>query len=253
LYDKKEAEVLNDFDVKQSSIKNLINNFIEEILEKSNLNKFSLRGITNITPTNDDKFILNYESATKKTTIDNKNVIYNILDDVDLNGKVMGFIKEKKVANIHFYLQGTNEYFYDFISKKDKLSPNDIKNIAGKAIYGVDFNINNKKFGRENVNILMQTSKPLIITLHKNNDDIDGILLDVDDKGHIMYNPNLPSDVSDKMDSIIKKFEPILNVRYTRKEVFRWQDKNGEQNIFLGARFLILPRGKKAISAIEIK
>jgi len=258
LYDKKTPDEINLEDAKQSDIKKLINKFMKTVLDESGARKYSINGVTNIEPTNDEKFILSFESATKKMSVTNTNILYPILDDVQVNSKLEKFIKDKKVINIHFYLQGNKEYFYNFISKEKKIDKKTLKNIAGKSIYGMDFFVGNKKFGRENVNILLQTSKPLDIKLHKINaktelEEPDGIIIDTDSRGHVMYNPNLPSDIEKEIEKSVEEYQPVLNVRYTRKEVFRWESENGEQNIILGARLLILPVGKTSVNAIEIE
>jgi hypothetical protein len=148
------------------------------------------------------------------------------------------FIKEGK-ANVYFYPQGTSAYYLDLMNCPI-FSKKTVNTIAGKSIYGIEFSYGNENFGRENVQVLLQTDSSLDVRT-QNGD----IFIDPDELGHVTYNPNL---LGVEELNFTDNYRPILYCRFTKKEVFRWVDGMG-RNIMLGSRFLMMPFGKKTPSA----
>jgi len=257
LYDRSlgsEEDIAEIEDVPGEDIKKIINHFIHSILKKSGVEKYSMYDVEEVTGTPDGSYEVHFKNN-KKVPIAETHPLFPVFDDLEVYRKLVKFL-DKGPGNIHFYLQGTKEYYFNFLKSK-LLDPKSLKTIAGKSIYGVDFYIGNSDFGRENVNMLLQTSKTLMVSQHKqakNTDfeDVDGIIIKTDEMGHILFNPNLPDEDVKQAFDVIDQYTPILYIRFTKKEVFRWNNENG-RNIILGGRCMILPKGKKANRAEEIK
>lgn len=159
----------------------------------------------------------------------------------------------RQKLNIYFYKQGNN-YFYDYAKTKEFggtfSSFDGMKNMVGKSIYGTDFTIDNKVFGRENVNVLVQTDRNFVLQPYPfpNGDDV---LINVDKTGHVLYNPNFPNEQLKDIKDLVEKYLPVIVGRYGEKESFKFKDSAGN-NIFLGCRMLVMPKAK-AGNATEIK
>lgn len=260
LYDKSikspsEEMDINSDDVKNEELKKVINHFIDHVIKKANLVQHAMLNVEEVTSTpKEDIYEIHFKNG-KTQMIKMGHPLFDIFDDLEIYRKLVKFL-DKGVGNLYFYPQGTKEYYFDFLESKI-LDEKIMKNIAGKSIYGTDFYVGNTKFGRENINILLQTSRTLEVKQHKVDqgteiEEIDGIVIKTDEKGHVLFNPNLPNEDINKTLKSIEQYTPVLYCRFTRKEVFRWLDEKG-RNMILGGRFIILPKGKKATRAEEIK
>ena len=257
LYDRSlesEEDIATTDDIAGEDIKKIIDHFIHSILKKSDMTKYSMYDVEEVTGTPDGGYEIHKENG-KTMLVEEGHPLFPVFDDLEVYRKLVKFLN-KGPGNIHFYLQGTKEYYFNFLKSK-LLEPKSLKTIAGKSVYGLDFYIGNTNFGRENVNILLQTSRTLMVSQHKqakNTDyeDVDGITIKTDEMGHILFNPNLPDEDVKKAFQVIDQYTPVLYVRFTKKEVFRWTNENG-RNIILGGRCMILPKGKKTTRSEEIK
>lgn len=124
------------------------------------------------------------------------------------------------------------------------------RQIAGMSIYGLDFKLNSKNFGPENVQCLIQTNETLKIDYNYDEDDEpNGMKISTDQRGHILFNPNLPAP-KDAEDPILQ-YRPVLNARYTEEDNFVFT-RSGNVIVLLGCRILIMPYGKIPGTAIQL-
>lgn len=260
LYDKAiksgaEGMEIDPDDVKSDDLKKVINYFLNNTMKKSGLTNHGMMGVEEVTTTpKEDAYEVHFKTG-RILRIPEGHQFFEIFDDLEIYRKLVKFL-EKGPGNLYFYPQGTKEFYFDFLKSK-LLDQKTLKNIAGKSIYGMDFYIGNTKFGRENVNILLQTSKSLEVKQHKIGkgteiEEVDGLIIKTDSKGHMLFNPNLPNEDVVATFKSLEQYAPVLYCRFTRKEVFRWSDDKG-RNMVLGGRFMILPKGKKSARAEEIK
>lgn len=237
-------------DVSGKDIQKFINEFIKRVLIKSGLNKYGIKNVIKVDVKG--KNILFYTQPNNVITIGPNHPIYDLVSDPVVLKKTAKNVKKEQKLNLYFFIQGTSEYYFDMMAETELLDRETLDTIAGKSIYGSDFYVGNNKFGRENINILLQTSHKLVVQQHKTGDDVDGLILKTDEQGHILINPNLPSIVTEELGRVIDVYLPVLFARFTRNESFKWEDETGG-NMILGGRFLILPKGKMPSKAIEIK
>jgi len=257
LYDKS-LESDEDLDVEQGDatskdIKKVVNHFVHSTIVKSGMEKYSILDVEEVTGTPDGNYEIHKADGTSQV-IKEDDIRFKALDDIEFYRRIVKFLKAGP-GNIHFFLQGVKEHYFNFLKSK-MLDQKILNNIAGKSIYGADFYVGNYDFSRENVNLLLQTSRTLEVGQHKqakNTDaeEIDGIVIKTDEMGHILFNPNLPDEDVTNMFKTIDQYTPVLYVRFTTKETFRWSNETG-RNIILGGRCMIIPQGKKASTAIEI-
>ena len=240
----------NENDIKGEDIQLLINTFIRKSLKISGLDKYSILNVVRVDAKKKD--VLVYTEGNKVITISPNNPIYELAGDPIILKKMVKYVKKEGKLNLHYFIQGTPEFYFDMMKDSKVLSKESLNTIAGKSIYGTDFFIGNDRFGRENINMLLQTSKKLNIQQHMRGDEPDGIILRTDEQGHILMNPNLPSIITDELQRIIDVYLPVLFCRFTRNEHFKWTDRTGKNMIF-GGRFLILPKGKMPSKATEVK
>lgn len=116
------------------------------------------------------------------------------------------------------------------------------KEIAGKAIYGVDFEFGkDKPFGRENVNILLKSKTPITVEPHVLKNKENAVLIKTDERGHVLFNPNLP--LPKDMDDPILTYRPVFHPKWVQNE-HHLEVVNGVGMLFLGTRIFIVPAGK---------
>lgn len=150
-------------------------------------------------------------------------------------GKFMAMDGLKK--KLIFFTPDTFSVVMDFLDGTDVS-----KEIAGKAIYGVDFEFGkNKPFGRENVNILMKSKTPITVEPHVLKNKENAIVIKTDERGHVLFNPNLP--LPKDMDDPILTYRPVFNPKWVQNE-HHLEIVNGVGMLFLGTRIFIVPAGK---------
>jgi hypothetical protein len=159
---------------------------------------------------------------------------------------ILKFFNDSTLSKKYLYL--CPEGFYtklDFLDGTDET-----KEIAGKAIYGLEFKLDGSApFSKENVNILMQSSTPVVLEPYTKIENISSILMSTNAKGHILFNPNLPLP-KDTEDPILK-YRPVIHSRPTDTE----NDKeviNGEGHLFLRMRVFIYPAERIPKGSIDL-
>lgn len=252
LYDSGFANrpLASDKDVPGKEIQRLINAFIKSVLTKTGLTKQTIKNAVRVDAKG--KNVLIYVEGNKVVTIPPGHPIHDLAGDPVILKKMAKNVRKEGRLNLHFFLQGTPEHYFDMMKESEMMDQETLNTIAGKSIYGTDFFIGNTDFGRENINMLLQTSQKLIVSQHKSGDEPDGLILRPDAQGHILLNPNLPTAVTDELQRVIDVYLPVLFTRFTRNEAFKWTDETGKNMIF-GGRFLILPKGKMPSKAVEIE
>lgn len=193
-------------------------------------------------------------SATKNKDFPKSIVDREKFDSLFLKRKtILKVINNNKSVDILFFKQGTN-YCYDYtrIGDKKGLFSNKInmKNMVSKSIYGNEFTINNKIFGRENVNILIQSDQNFKLNSFTVIEKDDSVLLDIGNNGHIICNPIFINEELESITGALDKYSPILLFRYTKTESFVF-DNFDKSTIYIGGRLLVVPK-EKANSAKEL-
>lgn len=237
-------------DIKGEDIQLFFNTFIDGVMKLSGMNKYSIFNVVSVDVKKKD-IQLRTESG-KVVEVTPSNPAYELMSDPSILRKLTKNVIKTPGLNVHFFLQGTPGYYFDMTAGTELISEESLNTIAGKSIYGVDFYMGNNKFGRENVNMLLQASQKFIVQQHFTGAESDGVILKTDDQGHILINPNLPTSITDELQEIIDIYVPIIFCRFTRNEHFKWVDDKGKNMIF-GGRFLILPKGKKPSASVEVK
>jgi len=251
LYDSgfTDRPLASDKDVPGKEIQRLINIFIKAMMVKAGLNKYTIKNAVRIDAKKKD--VLIYVEGNKLVTIGPNHPMYDLVGDPVILKKMAKNVRKEGKLNLHFFLQGTPEFYFDMMKDSEIMDRETLNTISGKSIYGTDFFVGNNRFGRENINMLLQTSRKLIIQSHNAAGESDGLVLRTDEQGHILMNPNLPSAITDELEQVIDVYLPVLFTRFTRNEGFKWTDETGKNMIF-GGRFLILPKGKMPSKAIEV-
>lgn len=240
----------SDADVPGKEVQKLINAFIKSMMAKAGLGKYTIPQVSRVDAKG--KNVLIYTVNGKVVTIGPSHPVYDLAADPIILKKLVKYVRRDGPLNLNFFTQGTPEYYFDMMRDSKIMDKESLATIAGKSIYGMDFFIGNTNFGRENINMLLQTSHKLNVQQHMIGDEVDGIILRTDEQGHMLINPNLPSPITEELGKIIEVYLPVLFARFTRNEHFKWTDETGKNMIF-GGRFLILPKGKMPSKAVEVK
>jgi hypothetical protein len=136
-----------------------------------------------------------------------------------------------------FFTPDTFSVMMDFLDGTDVS-----KEIAGKAIYGVDFEFGkDKPFGRENVNILLKSKTPITVEPHVLKNKENAVLIKTDERGHVLFNPNLP--LPKDMDDPILTYRPVFHPKWVQNE-HHLEIVNGVGMLFLGTRIFVVPAGR---------
>jgi len=133
------------------------------------------------------------------------------------------------------FIPPTTQFKRNFLKTGDRQSAI----LAGKSVWGLDYEGTGDNFGRENTNILLQNDGTVNITPVYKGEDIIGINIVPTNTGHVLFNPELPVDAEDP-DFI---YTPALNVRHTKAESFAYES-NGRKKMILAGRVLIIPLGR---------
>ena len=118
------------------------------------------------------------------------------------------------------------------------------KEIAGKAIYGIDFKLNdtNPSFGPNNVNVLMKSKTNIVVSsTDPMEDSTPSMLVKTDVAGHLLFNPNLPLP-KDIYDTILA-YRPIFYAHSSQNDTYAI-DIDDTSYLFLGFRIEVVPAGK---------
>ena len=181
----------------------------------------------------DSKYIFN--DVDVKTLKDSPNLPEDVKGYLtSLPWKNLEKFSEGKKINVIFFPPATF-FKRNFIKTGDKQA----EILAGKSVWGLDYDGKPKNFGRENCNILLQNDGLLNIEPHITEGIIDGINISPTETGHILYNPELPI----KPDDPDFAYTPSLYIRHTKELSFGYTSK-GKKKMIMGGRILIMPLGK---------
>ena len=90
----------------------------------------------------------------------------------------------KNLNKVLYFLPNGFNAWLDMLDGSDES-----KQIAGMSIYGLDFKLNSKNFGPENVQCLIQTNQALNVDYNYDADDEpNGMKISTDQRGHILFN-----------------------------------------------------------------
>lgn len=174
-------------------------------------------------------------------TVDIENIDESLLERINSSRELKKVFNNKTLKQIHVMPEKTQMYL-DLFNKSNIRINSDLTSLALKAIYGTDFEIDkNVKFGRENVNLIIETPQPLKFIPQRNEqEDIEALIMTLENNAHIIKNPKLPEH---------QQYLPSLIVRYTSDEYFIFNDNT---EVLLSGRVLIYPIGKVRGSGIEV-
>ena len=194
-------------------------------------------------------YSLEIDDKTKKVRTSDQNVIFS-QEETDLL-----LANKSSVATVFKNNPGLNKEIYflprGFSVWIDMLDGSDeSRQIAGMSIYGLDFKLNSSNYGPENVQCLIQTNETLNVEFHNDSEDEpNGIKISTDNRGHVLFNPNLPAPKN--AEDPILQYRPVLYARFTEVENFSYTRK-GKVILLLGCRILVMPYGKIPGTAIAL-
>jgi len=194
-------------------------------------------------------YSLEIDDKTKKVRTSDANVMFS-QEETDLllanKSSVTTVFKNNIGLNkeIYFLPRGFSVWI-DMLDGTDES-----RQIAGMSIYGLDFKLNSSNYGPENVHCLIQTNETLNVEFHNDSEDEpNGIKISTDNRGHILFNPNLPAPKN--AEDPILQYRPVLYARFTEVENFSYTRK-GKVILLLGCRILVMPYGKIPGTAIAL-
>ena len=186
-------------------------------------------------------YSLEIDDKTKKVKSNDPNVIFS-QEETELL-----LANKSSVATVFKNNTGLNKEIYflprGFSVWVDMLDGSEeSRQIAGMSIYGLDFKLNSSDYGPENVQCLIQTNETLNVEFHNDSEDEpNGIKISTDNRGHVLFNPNLPAPKN--AEDPILQYRPVLYARFTEVENFSYTRK-GKVILLLGCRILVMPYGK---------
>lgn len=197
-----------------------------------------------------DLFLTN--SVTQQTS---NFISYNVLEQLPALEQALkdkqydlNLLREKEfkyIKNIHL-VQETTSLYLNLFSQQNTEQKTKFKELALKGIYGSDFELGKEKpFGRNNVNLILQTPEPIIFKKIVNirHDQVAWKMI-LESGSHIIKNPQLPEH---------SQYLPCLSLRYTHIERFRFINQQTKQpELILGGRLLIYPIGKTSRNSKEV-
>lgn len=149
-------------------------------------------------------------------------------------------LNKHKIDHIHVFASGTPPIVNKLFDSDKKPLGSRLEMLALKAIYGDDYSKNNKKLGRNNVNILLQTPESakfeVVTGTPDDPDEIWAVEMKMSDDAHIIKNPDLPNSIP---------YLPCLYTRYTyASPVIFTNTKTKRKEAIVGGRVLLYPQGK---------
>jgi|TARA_R100000455_G_C6268561_1_gene124050 hypothetical protein len=232
-----------EFDGEMAEFGNYFNNLVRDFLDAIKESKQNL--------VFKDIETVDYENGniiSKTETISLSGVISNdfIKGATGLKSKELTNAIKKGPIDIVFIESGES-YYNAFVKDND---PNS-RLLAGKSVYGVDFDFNNKDYNSENCNVLLQSDGTVELNaITGDEDNIIGLNIEMEGgTGNVIFHPDLPT----RSDEPLYGYTPALNLRHTKSQVFVYKSKDGNTTAVIGGRFLIYPLGGIGKSSTEIK
>ena len=211
----------------------IINNFLDKLLPTIDHHKTIKKGYTfgntqgGIAYTSDPNPESGFTAEENNLIQANISTIENVFDNE----------ANKNLNKTFYFLKSGFNAWMDMLD-----GSTEARQIAGMSIYGLDFKLNSTNYGPENVQCLIQTNELLNVNYnYDQEDEPNGMKISTDQRGHILFNPNLPAPKD--ADDPILQYRPVLNARYTEVENFVFTRSNSVI-ILLGCRILVMPFGK---------
>jgi len=144
------------------------------------------------------------------------------------------------IDHIHVFSSGTPVIVNKLFDSDKKALGSKLELIALKAIYGDDYSPSNRKLGKNNVNILLQTPESGTFEVVKGTpddpDEIWAIEMKMNEDAHIIKNPDLPNAIP---------YLPCLYTRYTYASPIIFTNvRTKRQEAIVGGRLLLYPQGR---------
>jgi len=226
-------------DVKGEDVKRLFNTFLERALQINGHKQAGLLHVIDVDVKGKD-IIFTHRSG-KKSVVNESHPAY--ISTQRALKKAAKAVRKYPGINLYFITLGTPTIFLDLMKENGLIERDVLNTIAGKAIYGDDFYLGNTTFSRNNLNMILQTKQHLVIKHHMSAGEVTGVILGTDERGHIMFNPNLPTKVTDSLQQIIDYYVPVMSLRQEPNEDFEWTDDAGD-NMLFNAMLEIVPKAK---------
>lgn len=156
---------------------------------------------------------------------------------------------KNKVEDFYIYPSGTSEHAAKLFDSDRQPLGSELELLALKSIYGDDYTGKpDNEFGKNNVNILLQTPESAKFELFKPDkedpDEVVAVKMSLVDKSHVIFNPNLPDSLP---------YLPCMYIRHTLDNYFIFNNKRtGKVSAILGGRLLVYPQGSVSSSATFI-
>lgn len=141
--------------------------------------------------------------------------------------------------------------FSGYLEFLDASSTPEMKEIAGKSIYGIDFKIDGSApFGPENCSVVMFSGTQLMMEKHVTDTPQPSLLIRTDAKGNVYPNPYLPlpEGEGDPILRYLPTFEIVTKSINDRHSFYI----GNEQHLFLNCRIIITAKAKVAKDAVDL-
>jgi hypothetical protein len=163
--------------------------------------------------------------------------LVNLQKDIkneELINTVKKLLKQTKLKKVHIMPERAPAVYFNLFNKASSIDLDELRELALKGIYGEDFSLTKKQeFGPENVNLILQTPKPIKFLLQRAvEEEITFIQMLLHNNSHIIKNPNLPNTAS---------YLPCITTRFSKNMYFLF---NNDTELLLDVRLLIYPIGK---------
>ena len=149
-------------------------------------------------------------------------------------------LNKQEIDHIHVFSSGTPVIVQKLFDSDKKPVGAKLELLALKAIYGDNYSPNNKKTGKDNVNILLQTPQSatfeVVTGTPDDPDEIWAVEMKMNKDAHIIKNPDLPNAIP---------YLPCLYTRYTyASPIVFTNTKTKRKEAIVGGRLLLYPQGK---------
>ena len=152
---------------------------------------------------------------------------------------------KNKVDHFYIYPSGTPEIGAKLFDQDRKPLGSKLELLGLKSIYGDDYDGKGSSFGKNNVNILLQTPQSAKMEIMRGTpDDLDeaiAVRMTMVEGSHIIKNPDLPDSVP---------YLPCMYMRHTMENYFIFNNNlTGRTECILGGRLLIYPQGSASVNS----
>jgi hypothetical protein len=168
--------------------------------------------------------------------------IQKIVKSSKLIQVVKKLLNDNKLKKVYVMPEKAPGIYFDLFNKTSSIDTDELRELALKGIYGDNFSLTNKQeFGPENVNLVLQTPKPIQFIPQRNaEDEVMYMQMVLDSNSHIIKNPDLPNTAS---------YLPCITTRFSGNFYFLF---NNDSELLLETRLLVYPIGKVGKNAEEV-